>query len=80
VWSDKKGISQELKTAMIATAHAGKTYKTWNMSESEIPLTDIIWIENLVTREEISFDPTPNTVSISSKPLAEFVNVIGGYI
>jgi len=48
-WSDDRGIDRELKQAMIVSANAEETYKTWYVSERAIPIGDVLLIENLVT-------------------------------
>jgi len=46
-WSDRKGMDKELKRVLIESAHAIETYKTWYVSEREIPLEDVVLIEDM---------------------------------
>ncbi|GHU90465.1 hypothetical protein FACS1894202_10300 [Clostridia bacterium] len=39
-WSEKKGMDKGYKDILIGTAQAEETYKTWYVSEKEIPLAD----------------------------------------
>ena len=52
-WSRQKGMDEETKQVLIATAHAEETYQTWYISEQIIPFRSIQCIENLVTGEVI---------------------------
>ena len=49
VWSDRKGMDKATKQILIDTANAQETYKTWYVSEREIPLEDIMFIEDMTT-------------------------------
>ncbi len=55
-WSDKKGINTDYKTVLIETACARETYRTWYVSECEIPLGDVVKIENVSTGETIDIE------------------------
>jgi len=48
-WSDEKGIDPEIKHAMIESAGAQETYKSWYISESIIPVNDWLTIEDVGT-------------------------------
>ena len=52
-WSDEKGMDKELKAALITSASAEETYKTWYVSERVIPMNDVLMIENIATGETI---------------------------
>jgi hypothetical protein len=55
-WSDGKGMDKTLKQVLIQSALAQGTYQDWYISEQPIPLaTDVICVENLVTRQKIKF-------------------------
>lgn len=76
-WSDKKGISQEWKEALISTASAEETYKTWYVSERTIPMTEVLKIENTATGEIISKE---SVVSVYEHAALRFSNPIDEYI
>ena len=48
-WVDEKGIDKQMKQVLIASASAEDTYKTWYVSQSIIPINDILVIENIKT-------------------------------
>jgi len=50
-WSEEKGIDESMKQALIASASAEETHKTWYVSEEIIPINDVLVIENLKTGE-----------------------------
>ena len=50
-WSVAKGMDEGFKEILIGSAGAEGTYKTWYISESVIPIEDILKIENIVTGE-----------------------------
>lgn len=50
-WSAEKGIDEVMKQALIATAAAEETHKTWYVAEGVIPINDVLVIENLKTKE-----------------------------
>ena len=50
-WSEEKGIDEGMKQALIASASAEETHKTWYVSEEIIPINDVLVIENLKTGE-----------------------------
>ena len=48
-WSEEKGITPETKRAIIETAGAQETYKSWYISEHNIPINDWVTIEDVRT-------------------------------
>jgi len=50
-WSIEKGMDEDLRQVIIATALAEETHKTWYVAEGVIPINDILVIENLKTGE-----------------------------
>ena len=55
-WSDAKGMDKQQKQALITTASAEDTYKSWYVSEQIIPLSkDAICVENLATGQILNF-------------------------
>jgi hypothetical protein len=48
-WSESKGMDKATKQILINTANAQETYKTWYVSEREIPLDDVMFIEDMTT-------------------------------
>lgn len=44
-----KGINPETKRAIIETAGAQDTYKSWYVSESNIPINDWVTVEDVRT-------------------------------
>jgi hypothetical protein len=50
-WGDEKGIDEITKQALITTASAEETHKTWYVSEQIIPNTEVLLVENLKTGE-----------------------------
>lgn len=44
-------MDKHLKQAMIDSASAKDTYKTWYVAKKEIPLSDVLLIENIKTKE-----------------------------
>jgi len=50
-WCDEKGMDEELKEILIATANAEETHKTWYVSPQIIPNNDFLVIENLKTNK-----------------------------
>ena len=50
-WSEEKDIDEVTKQALITSASAKETHKTWYVSEQIIPINDILLVENLKTSE-----------------------------
>lgn len=48
-WSAETGIEPEIKRAIIETAGAQETYKSWYISEHNIPINDWVTIEDVRT-------------------------------
>ena len=48
-WSAEAGIKRETKRAIIETAGAQETYKSWYISEHNIPINDWVTIEDVRT-------------------------------
>ena len=48
-WSAETGIKPETKQAIIETAEAHETYKSWYISEHNIPINDWVTIEDVRT-------------------------------
>lgn len=48
-WSEEKGIDTETKRAIIETAGAQDTYKSWYVSERNIPINDWVTVEDVRT-------------------------------
>ena len=48
-WSESKSMDKAAKQILISTANAKETYKTWYVSEREIPLGDVMFIEDMTT-------------------------------
>lgn len=48
-WSEEKGIKPETKQAIIETAGAYDTYKSWYVSERNIPINDWVTVEDVRT-------------------------------
>lgn len=48
-WSAETGIKRETKRAIIETAGAQETYKSWYISEHNIPINDWVTIEDVRT-------------------------------
>lgn len=48
-WSTETGIKPEIKRAIIETAGAQETYKSWYISENNIPINDWLTIEDVRT-------------------------------
>ena len=48
-WSIETGIEPETKRAIIETAGAQETYKSWYISEHNIPINDWVTIEDVRT-------------------------------
>ena len=55
-WSNKKGMDRGYKDILIGSAHAEETYRTWYISEREIPLSDFLKVENITTGETFSIE------------------------
>jgi len=79
-WSDRKGIASDYKEALISSANAEETYKTWYISESEIPIDDFLKIENITTGETISIDDALKSSSGLEIPDVKFRSEIDEYI
>ena len=79
-WSGSKGMDSAYKEALIASAHAEETYKTWYISESTISIRDIIKIDNLATGEVISVKDALKSLTKSIQPAVNFRNAIDEYI
>jgi len=50
-WSDEKGVDEDTNQALITTASAEETHKTWYVSEQIILNSDVLLVENLKTGE-----------------------------
>jgi hypothetical protein len=50
-WSAEKGMDEKMKRALIESASAEDTYKSWYVAERIIGMSDVLVIENLVTGE-----------------------------
>ncbi|WP_303678429.1 hypothetical protein [Dehalococcoides mccartyi] len=48
-WSEEKGIEPETKWTLIEAAGAQHTYKSWYVSEKNIPINDWLTIEDVRT-------------------------------
>ena len=48
-WSKNKGMDKATKQILIDSANAQDTYATWYISEREIPLDDVMFIEDMTT-------------------------------
>lgn len=48
-WSEEKGMDPEIKRALIETAGSHDTYKSWYVSEKNIPINDWLTIEDTRT-------------------------------
>lgn len=48
-WSEEKGMDPEIKQALIEAAGAERTYKSWYVSEKNIPINDWLTIEDART-------------------------------
>jgi hypothetical protein len=48
-WSEEKGIDTETKRVLIESARAQDTYKSWYVSEKNIPINDWLTIEDTRT-------------------------------
>ena len=64
-WSVKKGMDKTLKQILIETAAAEETYLTWYISENEIPLSDVIKIENIKTGETIDIEKAKKSLPLA---------------
>jgi uncharacterized protein YdhG (YjbR/CyaY superfamily) len=78
-WSDSMKMDAGYKGALVASAGAEETHKTWYISESIIPAKDILQIEDMMTGEIISAE---DGVESLPEPLkaAHFRNAIDEYI
>jgi uncharacterized protein YdhG (YjbR/CyaY superfamily) len=79
-WSDGKGIDKGFKSALILSAHAEETHKTWYISEQEISVSDFIKADNMVTGDTTSIGeaiktlPSPNPLKFRfSNPTDEYI-------
>lgn len=79
-WSEKKGMDKGYKEVLIGTAHAEETYKTWYVSEREIPLEDILKIENLATGETIPVERAAQSLPAAESVKLKFKSVTDEYI
>lgn len=79
-WSTAKGMDGGFKAILIDSAGAGDTYKTWYISESIIPIEEILEIENMATGESISVEDTLNALPAAKPPAVHFSNEIDAYI
>ena len=79
-WSVKKGMDEGYKSVLIASANAGETYKTWYISETEIPVSDFIKVENTMTGEVIAVKDALKSLPETRTPQVNFINVIDAYI
>lgn len=68
------------KDALIATAGAEKTYKTWYILESIIATQDILKIENMATGQAISIGDAMKSLPKRKTAPAHFRNEIDEYI
>lgn len=48
-WSEEKGIDPKFKLALIESAGAQETYKSWYVSENTVPINNWITIEDVRT-------------------------------
>ena len=79
-WSDMKGMDKGYKEALICTASAEETYKTWYISEKPIPITDFMKVENIVTGEIINIEEAIKNLPETELPKIGFQNVVDQYI
>ena len=79
-WSDLKKISQDYKKIMIDVANAEGTYKTWYISEIEIPIDDFLKVENIVTGETVNVADAIKALPAAEMPKLRFRNAIDEYI
>ena len=79
-WSENKGMDAHYKKALIASADAEETHKTWYISESIIPVGDILQIEDVKTGETIPVENSIRALSESNPPAVHFRNEIDEYI
>lgn len=79
-WSDSKGMDRDYKEILIDCANAAETYKTWYISEAEIPVDEFIKVENLTTGEIIIVEEALKSLSKIKAPQVNFRNEIDAYI
>jgi uncharacterized protein YdhG (YjbR/CyaY superfamily) len=79
-WSDMKGMNKEYKETLIFSANAAETYKTWYISETIIPISDILKVENMATGEIINIKETMKKLPDTKTPVIKCRNVIDQYI
>lgn len=79
-WSDSKGMDRDYKDALITTAGAEETHTTWYVSESIIPIEDILKIENIAAGEVILLDEALKALSDVETLEVRFLNPIDEYI
>ena len=79
-WSNSKGMDSVYKEILIASANAEETYKTWYISETAIPISDFLKVENLATGEVISVEEALKALPDTKMPEIKFRNEIDGYI
>ena len=51
IWCIARRADENLKEALIVSAGAEDTHKTWYVSEREVPFKDILLVENIKTGE-----------------------------
>lgn len=71
-WSDTKGMNKEYKEALIASANAEETYKTWYISEREIPINDFLKLENIAAGETIDIEAAMMSLRDIGTPKVRF--------
>lgn len=79
-WSNLKGMDSGYKEALIYSANAEETYKTWYISESAISIEDFLKVENMATGEEISVEDTIKNLPAVEPLKIKFQSEIDEYI
>jgi uncharacterized protein YdhG (YjbR/CyaY superfamily) len=79
-WGRSKGMDEDYMAALIHSANAGETYTSWYISETEIPIGDILSIEDAATGEAVSVVDALKALPDDEAPKHKFSSVIDEYI